>query len=63
MWIYILRHGLPEALQSSTSTPLRAEACAALATIGSQIFECLPVRTINLHGAKHLVNFFVAHTA
>ena len=45
LWTHILRHGIAEVLQQTASiTPLRAEACAALATIGSQIFECLPVR-------------------
>ena len=44
LWVYIIRNGLAEVLQTASNTPLRAEACAALATVGSQIFECLPVR-------------------
>ena len=44
-WTYILRHGIAEIFNASAiSTPLKAEACSALATVGSQIFECLPVR-------------------
>ena len=44
LWTHILRHGIAEIFQApGTSAPLRAEACAALATVGSQIFECLPV--------------------
>ena len=44
LWTHILRHGIAEIFQASTtSSPLRAEACAVLATVGSQIFECLPV--------------------
>lgn len=43
LWTHILRHGIAEIFQATTtSSPLRAEACAALATVGSQIFECLP---------------------
>jgi len=42
-WTYILRHGIAEIFNASAiSTPLKAEACSALATVGSQIFECLP---------------------
>lgn len=44
LWIYIIRHGLANILQAASVPPLKAEACAALATVGSQIFECLPVR-------------------
>ena len=44
LWIYILRDGIAEILHSDSGSPLKAEACATLATIGSQIFECLPVR-------------------
>ncbi|KZS17905.1 HEAT repeat-containing protein 6 [Daphnia magna] len=42
LWIYIIRHGLANILQAASVPPLKAEACAALATVGSQIFECLP---------------------
>ncbi|KAI9561255.1 hypothetical protein GHT06_012211 [Daphnia sinensis] len=42
LWIYIIRHGLADILQAASVPPLKAEACAALATVGSQIFECLP---------------------
>jgi hypothetical protein len=43
LWIYIIRYGLADVLQAPSIPPLKAEACAALATVGSQIFECLPV--------------------
>lgn len=43
LWTHILRHGIAEVLQSNSHTPLRAEACSTLATVGSHIFECLPV--------------------
>ncbi|EFX85475.1 hypothetical protein DAPPUDRAFT_314210 [Daphnia pulex] len=42
LWIYIIRYGLADVLQAPSIPPLKAEACAALATVGSQIFECLP---------------------
>jgi hypothetical protein len=43
LWIYINRYGITDVLQAPSIPPLKAEACAALVTVGSQIFECLPV--------------------
>jgi hypothetical protein len=55
LWIYIIRYGLADVLQAPSIPPLKAEACAALATVGSQIFECLPVCYL-----KNYVPYFVS---
>lgn len=57
LWIHILRNGLSEILQTNCDAPLKAEACSALATIGTQIFECLPVSYLKIRPRNSSFNF------